>query len=134
MVGYDHPQVTNDMITRFMGIDFELLPGQEASAKGRVGGVLKPAIGVVGAAVTGGVPLFKGGSTDWEGEQRFIPVLVQDADGLQPGIMQDRPFSSCLSSFRSSLCISTLDDAGIYGEWEDFHYLEKIEIGKRGYP
>jgi carboxypeptidase D len=66
MVGYDVPDVTNDMIARFMKVDFSLLPGNEAASKSRIGSTLRPAIGVLGAA-SGGVPLFKGGSSSYEG-------------------------------------------------------------------
>ena len=67
MVGYDKPHVTNDMITRFMDVDFQLLPGILASSSSKIGSKNRVAIGAVGSAGAG-IPLLKGGDTDWEGE------------------------------------------------------------------
>jgi len=64
MVGFDVPHVTNDMITRFMGVDLSLVPGVLGSTQGKLGGVSKIALSVGAAA--GGVPLLKGGSSDIE--------------------------------------------------------------------
>jgi len=65
-VGFDVPHVTNDMISRFMDVDFALLPGIEASSKSRIGDSDRLSLSLAtGAAV--GMPLFKGGSTNWEG-------------------------------------------------------------------
>ena len=64
MVGFDVPHVTNDMITRFMGVDLTLVPGTLGSTKGKLGGVNKVALSV--GAVSAGVPLLKGGSSDVE--------------------------------------------------------------------
>lgn len=67
MVGFDVPHVTNDMITRFMGVDFSLMPGLAASSKSKVGAVDRVRIGLASTAAAG-IPLLKGGNTDWEGE------------------------------------------------------------------
>ena len=68
MVGFDVPHVTNDMISRFMDVDFALLPGQAASSKSRIGSDERISLGLVSAGIGAGVPLLKGGSTDWECE------------------------------------------------------------------
>lgn len=68
MVGFDLPHVTNDMILRFMDVDFSLLPGQAASSKSKIGDDERVFLGVVSSLAGAGVPLLKGGKTDWECE------------------------------------------------------------------
>ncbi|WWD20051.1 hypothetical protein CI109_104524 [Kwoniella shandongensis] len=65
MVGFDVPHVTNDMIIRFMDVDISLLPGMTALSSSRVGESDRIAL-TIGSTALAGVPLFKGGSTDWE--------------------------------------------------------------------
>ena len=67
MVGFDVPHVTNDMITRFMGVDLTLLPGVLGATKGKLGGVDKVALST-DAGQSGGLPLFKSGKSDVESE------------------------------------------------------------------
>lgn len=66
MVGFDVPHVTNDMILRFMDVDFSLLPGQAASSKSKIGDDERVFLGLVSSLAGAGVPLLKGGKTDWE--------------------------------------------------------------------
>ena len=70
MPGYDVPHATNDMITRFMGVDFNLLPGILASTKSKIGSVNRVAIGLAGSTPAG-MALLKGGDTDWDGGSTF---------------------------------------------------------------
>jgi len=65
MVGFDVPHVTNDMITRFMDIDLTLVPGVLGETPGRLGSLKKVALGLTTVAPAG-VPLLKGGSSDWD--------------------------------------------------------------------
>lgn len=77
MVGFDVPHVTNDMITRFMGIDFGLLPGIASTSKSKVGSVDRVRLGLASTAAPG-IPLMKGGNTDWEGESSSdLPLIVK---------------------------------------------------------
>ena len=66
-VGFDVPHVTNDMILRFMNVDFALLPGLAASSTSRVGSSNRISLSLANGAAAG-LALLKGGSTDWEGE------------------------------------------------------------------
>ena len=65
-VGFDVPHVTNDMILRFMDVDFSLIPGLAASSKSRIGNDDRVSLSF-GPGAAAGIPLLKGGSTDWEG-------------------------------------------------------------------
>ncbi|WVQ79509.1 pheromone-processing carboxypeptidase KEX1 [Cryptococcus sp. DSM 104549] len=65
MVGFDVPHVTNDMIMRFMDVDVSLVPGIAAQSTSRIGDDERLAVHV-GPVEPAGVPLFKGGNTDWE--------------------------------------------------------------------
>ncbi|ORX38007.1 putative KEX1 protein precursor [Kockovaella imperatae] len=65
MVGFDKPHVTNDMITRFMKVDFSLLPGMLASSSSKIGTKNRLAIGTMSTAAAG-IPLLKGGDSEWE--------------------------------------------------------------------
>jgi hypothetical protein len=78
-VGFDVPHVTNDMILRFMDVDFSLLPGQAASSKSRIGGDERVYVGV-GAGDAAGVPLLKGGKTNVDGESSCRCDLVDGTD------------------------------------------------------
>lgn len=69
MVGFDVPQVTNDMITRFMGVDLSLVPGDLGKTSGRIGSSQKVALSIGAAA--GGMPLLKGGGSDLESKWNF---------------------------------------------------------------
>jgi hypothetical protein len=66
MVGFDVPHVTNDMILRFMDVDVSLVAGQAASSKSRVGDDERVYLGLISSLAGAGVPLLKGGNTDWE--------------------------------------------------------------------
>jgi hypothetical protein len=99
MVAFDVPHVANDMMTRFMGVEFALLPGLLASSGSKVGDNERMAIGT-GSSASAGVPLFKGGGTDWEGQsQPHIDGVCREGVKLtlwvlQRGIMPGRPCSS----------------------------------------
>jgi carboxypeptidase D len=69
MVGFDVPHVTNDMILRFMDVDVSLVAGQAASSKSRVGDDERVYLGLISSLAGAGVPLLKGGNTDWECKQ-----------------------------------------------------------------
>ena len=99
MVGYDKPHVTNDMITRFMDVDFDLLPGILAASNSKVGSNSRLAIGAMGTAAAG-LPLLKGGDTDWECEWAHVPRFlhlhktalrgcqtVDDDTAIPPGVL-----------------------------------------------
>ncbi|WVQ96226.1 hypothetical protein IAU59_003330 [Kwoniella sp. CBS 9459] len=75
MVGFDVPQVTNDMIMRFMGVDLAQLPGVIAQSPSRLGDADRVAISI-GTTVAAGVPLLKGGSTDWDAWYNIISALL----------------------------------------------------------
>ena len=64
MVGFDVPQVTNDMITRFMGVDLSMVPGDLGKAKGRLGDIDKVAWGIGDAPL--GIPLLRSGQGSWD--------------------------------------------------------------------
>nr|ODN91244.1 pheromone-processing carboxypeptidase KEX1 [Cryptococcus depauperatus CBS 7841] len=65
MVGFDKPHVTNDMIMRFMGVDLSLLAGETATWNSKVGDDER--IGIhIEEEESEGLPLIKGGKTDWE--------------------------------------------------------------------
>jgi hypothetical protein len=81
-VGFDVPHVTNDMILRFMDVDFSLLPGQAASSKSRIGGDERVYVGV-GAGDAAGVPLLKGGKTNVDGESS-LPLRFAGWTGRGP--------------------------------------------------
>lgn len=66
MVGFDVPHVTNDMIMRFMDVDVSLLPGMISQWSSRIGDDERTMIHVGDAGEAGGIPLIKGGNTDWE--------------------------------------------------------------------
>lgn len=74
MVGFDVPHVTNDMILRFMDVDFSLVPGLAALSKSRVGSLNRVQLGLASTAAAG-IPLLKGGNTDWEGESHS-PIFL----------------------------------------------------------
>lgn len=65
MVGFDVPHVTNDMITRFMGVNLSLVPGVLGQATRNIGGINKVALNV-GTGAAAGIPLLKGGKSDVE--------------------------------------------------------------------
>ncbi|WWC73439.1 uncharacterized protein I206_107408 [Kwoniella pini CBS 10737] len=75
MVGFDVPQVTNDMIMRFMGVDLTLLPGVAAQSASRLGDVERIGISI-GAGAAAGMPLLKGGATDWDAWYNIISALL----------------------------------------------------------
>ncbi|WVR08292.1 hypothetical protein IAU60_005341 [Kwoniella sp. DSM 27419] len=75
MVGFDVPQVTNDMIMRFMGVDLSLLPGVIAQSPSRIGNADRVALSI-GATAAAGVPLLKGGATDWDAWYNIISALL----------------------------------------------------------
>lgn len=87
------------MMTRFMGVEFALLPGLLASSGSKVGDNERMAIGT-GSSASAGVPLFKGGGTDWEGQSSITSIKSYREEVkltfwvLQRGIMPDRPCSS----------------------------------------
>lgn len=47
MVGYDLPEVTNDMITRFMDVDMSMVVGDIASIPSRLGDKERPQLGSI---------------------------------------------------------------------------------------
>lgn len=62
------------MILRFMDVDFSLLPGLAASSKSRIGNDDRVSLSLAAGAAAG-IPLLKGGSTDWEGGSSVFPEL-----------------------------------------------------------
>lgn len=70
MVGFDVPQVTNDMIMRFMGVDTALVPGEIGGLDSSVGDDERVGLHFGKVEVGAGVPLLKGGGGDWECESR----------------------------------------------------------------
>ena len=74
-VGFDQPFVTNDMILRFMDVDFSDVPGIAATTPSRIGDDSRLIIGLAGTSA-GGLPLLKGGSTDWECESKSVRLAV----------------------------------------------------------
>ncbi|WVW86604.1 hypothetical protein I302_108655 [Kwoniella bestiolae CBS 10118] len=75
MVGFDVPHVTNDMIMRFMDVDLSLLPGLAAQSSSRLGDVQRVGI-TIGASAAAGMPLLKGGATDWDAWYNIISALL----------------------------------------------------------
>ncbi|OCF61700.1 pheromone-processing carboxypeptidase KEX1 [Kwoniella mangroviensis CBS 10435] len=75
MVGFDVPHVTNDMIMRFMDVDLALLPGLAAQSSSRLGDVQRVAVSI-GASAAAGMPLLKGGATDWDAWYNIISALL----------------------------------------------------------
>lgn len=75
MVGFDVPHVTNDMILRFMDVDLSLLPGIAAGSKGRIGSNTRVPIGLAVSSAAG-IPLVKGGNTDWEGVSSYFHLFT----------------------------------------------------------
>ena len=74
MVGFDVPHVTNDMITRFMGVNLSLVPGVLGQATRNIGGINKVALNV-GTGAAAGIPLLKGGKSDVESESCILHFL-----------------------------------------------------------
>lgn len=68
MVGFDVPAVTNDMIMRFMGVDIKELGGPTGEVDSKVGDDERPALHYGAYPETVGIPLLKGGKSDWECE------------------------------------------------------------------
>lgn len=66
MVGFDVPAVTNDMIMRFMGVDIKELGGPTGEVDSKVGDDERPALHYGAYPETVGIPLLKGGKSDWE--------------------------------------------------------------------
>ncbi|WRT69408.1 uncharacterized protein IL334_006393 [Kwoniella shivajii] len=75
MVGFDVPHVTNDMIMRFMDVDLSLLPGLAAQSSSRLGDSERVVIGL-GATAAAGMPLLKGGATDWDAWYNIISAIL----------------------------------------------------------
>jgi carboxypeptidase D len=67
MAGFDVPHVTNDMMLRFMDVDFSLIPGIAAGSESKVGKVDRVHLGIADDK-PGGVPILKGGNSGKEGE------------------------------------------------------------------
>lgn len=76
MVGFDVPHATNDMILRFMGVDFTLLPGLTGGWASSVGEVERPAVHFGALEEDKGMPLLKGGSGDWEAWYNAVSAVV----------------------------------------------------------
>ena len=75
MAGFDVPHVTNDMMLRFMGVDFTLVPGIAAGSESKVGKVDRVHLGIAGEK-PGGVPILKGGNSGTEGEYMLCTCVV----------------------------------------------------------
>lgn len=68
MVGFDVPEVSNDMIMRFMDVDVTLVAGETGEVGSKVGEKERPAVHYGDYPATVGIPLLKGGKSDWECE------------------------------------------------------------------
>lgn len=75
MVGFDVPAVTNDMIMRFMGVDIKELGGPTGAVDSKVGDDERPAVHFGAYPETVGIPLLKGGKSDWECKSCSPPIL-----------------------------------------------------------
>lgn len=83
MVGFDVPQVSNDMMLRFMGVDFNLVPGLSAESESKVGKSERIHWQIAGDA-PGGVPILKGGNSGREGLFTVFTLVMdveRNADG-----------------------------------------------------
>ncbi|CAK9785817.1 putative KEX1 protein precursor [Cutaneotrichosporon oleaginosum] len=76
MVGFDVPHVTNDMILRFMDVDFNLLPGVTGGWSSKVGDDERQAVHFGTIKEDAGLPLLKGGSGDWEAWYNAVSAVV----------------------------------------------------------
>jgi carboxypeptidase D len=76
MVGFDVPDVTNDMIMRFMDVDISLLPGWTGMATSKVGEDERPAVHFGNSKQAAGIPLLKGGHGDWESWYNAISAVL----------------------------------------------------------
>jgi len=76
MVGFDVPHVTNDMIMRFMGVDISLLPGYTGQWSSKVGEDERPAVHFGEIKETQGIPLLKGGGSDWESWYNAVSAVL----------------------------------------------------------
>lgn len=76
MVGFDVPQVTNDMIMRFMDVDITLMPGLTGSESSKVGDNERPAVHFGEFEEDKGLPLLRGGGGTWECELSQILKLT----------------------------------------------------------
>lgn len=76
MVGFDVPQVTNDMIMRFMGVDMKLVPGEMGDMESKVGEDARLAVQFGPAPEDKGMPLLKGGHGDWEAWYNAISAVL----------------------------------------------------------
>ncbi len=66
MVGFDVPNVAQDMILRFMGEEMDLVVGDSATTPSRLGDEDRTQLGIVGQGVnTSGQPA---SGTNWKGE------------------------------------------------------------------
>jgi carboxypeptidase D len=77
MVGFDVPDVTNDMIMRFMGVDMNEFAGSTSI----VGSVVgedddRPEVHVGKVKPAPGIPLLKGGKGDWESWYNAISAVL----------------------------------------------------------
>lgn len=111
MVGFDVPEVTNDMITRFMGVDLSLVPGVLGQTSGKLGGINKVALSAGSAAA--GIPLLKGGKSDIESKSSSRGTREYEAD-IQTGTTLRLHSSSCSSSFPSWRSTSTSKDGAAF--------------------
>jgi carboxypeptidase D len=76
MVGFDVPHVTNDMIMRFMDVDFNLVPGMTGGWSSKVGEDERPAVHFGALKDDTGLPLLKGGHSDWEAWYNAVSAVV----------------------------------------------------------
>ncbi|EKD02059.1 hypothetical protein A1Q2_03611 [Trichosporon asahii var. asahii CBS 8904] len=76
MVGFDVPAVTNDMIMRFMGVDIKELGGPTGEVDSKVGDDERPALHYGAYPETVGIPLLKGGKSDWESWYNAISAVL----------------------------------------------------------
>lgn len=78
------------MITRFMGVDFEALPGHQATSPSKVGDEDRVVVGLGKEEGKGGMALLKGGKTDWEGESvDAVMGAVMGMAGMTSGMVCD---------------------------------------------
>lgn len=101
MVGFDVPSISNDMIMRFMDVDIRELGGPTGEVESEVGDNKRPAVHFGAYPETVGIPLLKGGKSDWECEWAF-PLLSSPP---HPHSKPSPPYLSSPDALKSQLSV-----------------------------